>query len=268
MQEFALIITAANVALIACSNVSAEEEAIDASDPTKIYSYAGGGLKYTDYTNNESMLEVRAMGNFGFGEKDTVMFELGYGSHDGDLVPGSNNDITNGRVRWFHLFEMNPDVLKGYRGWATQVDLQLAGSLKGTNGQNTLALGYMAAFGISEKWSFYLPLNVVNTWDKNFEKHNGVGIGAAPMFAYSPDNWWAGAFLQIWPNYTYFVSGNIKNEGAGNIDVTTGGSITPTMLWSLTLQKNVDIDLRSFRRGPSTGLTNDWNVFVNISSYF
>ena len=32
----------------------AADEAIDASDSTKIYSYAGGGIKLTDYTNNET----------------------------------------------------------------------------------------------------------------------------------------------------------------------------------------------------------------------
>ncbi len=47
----------------------------------------------------------------------------------------------------------------------------------------------MAAFGINEQWGFYLPLNVVNSRDKKFEEHNCGGIGAAPMFAYSPDDW-------------------------------------------------------------------------------
>ena len=119
VKKFALIITAANVALIACSNVLAEEEAIDASDPTKIYSYAGGGLKYTDYTNNESMLEVRAMGNFGFGDNDAVMFETAYDFHDGNGIPGDSNAITNIRLRWFHSFDLDSSVVSGYRGWAT-----------------------------------------------------------------------------------------------------------------------------------------------------
>ena len=37
---------------------------------------------------------------------------------------------------------------------ATQVDLQIVGELKDTEDQNTLGLGYMAAFGINEQWSF------------------------------------------------------------------------------------------------------------------
>jgi len=246
----------------------AADEAIDASDPTKIYSYAGGGIKFTDYTNDETMTEIRANGNIGLSPKDMVMFELGYGFHDGDLVPGSNEGLTNARLRWFHLTKMDGSVVSGYRGWGTQVDAQIAGELKGTDGQNTIALGYMAAFGINEKWSFYLPLNFVNTWDKKFEHYNGAGLGMSPMLAFTPGNWWNGAFLQIWPNYTWFVSGELENEGAGNIDINLGGSISPTLIWTLTAQKNVDIDLRSFRRGPTTGLTNDYNFFFNVNKYF
>jgi hypothetical protein len=111
-------------------NPAYAKEEIDPSDPTKIYTYAGGGVKYTDYTNGESMIEVRATGNVAASDSDMVMFELGYGWHDGDLVPGDNSDFTNGRVRWFHLFPMDYSIVTGYRGWATQIDVQLAGPLR------------------------------------------------------------------------------------------------------------------------------------------
>jgi len=243
------------------------EEKIDASDPTKIYTYAGGGLKYTDYTNDESMWEIRATGNLGLSKSDMVMFELGYGWHDGDLVPGDNSDLTNGRLRWFHLFTMK-EVPSGYRGVATQIDLQLAGGLKGTDGSNTLVFGAVPAFAINEQWNFYLPINAVNTWDKGFDNYNGFGIGASPLLVYSPENWWSGAYLQIWPNYTRFISGELSGKGSGNIDVTTGGEITSTVLWSLTGQVNLDEDLKTYRRGRDTGLKNDWNLFFNITTYF
>jgi len=41
------------------AGAASAEEKIDASDPTKIYTYAGGGLKYTDYTNGEPSGTVR-----------------------------------------------------------------------------------------------------------------------------------------------------------------------------------------------------------------
>lgn len=244
------------------------EEKIDASDPTKIYTYAGGGMKYTDYTNGDEMLEMRATGNIGLTNSDMVMFEVGYGWHAGDSGTGDDSDITNARFRYFHLFPMDYAVVSGYRGLAAQVDLQLAGSLKGTDGQNTLVLGALPAFGINEKLSFYLGVNLVNSWDRGFDLWNGVGLGVAPLLVYAPDNWWPGAYLQLWPNYTRFLSGELAGDGAGNVDVTTGGEITAKTLWSVTFQKNLDKDLKTFRRGRDTGLKNDWNVFFNITTYF
>lgn len=251
------------------SNVQAQESSgIDASDPTKIYTYAGLGFKYTDYTNNESMTEIRATGNIGLSASDMIMFEIGYGWSTDDTTEGSDSDITNGRLRWFHLFPMNDSVVSGYRGWGTQIDLQLAGSLKGTDGQNVLALGPLPAFGISENWSFYLPMNIVSSWNKNFEEHNGIGLGVAPLLVYTPPNWWEGAYVQIWPNYTYFVSGELDDTGSGSLDLTLGGNITQTLLWAATFQKNVDEDLNSYRRGRDTELTNDWNAYLNVTMYF
>ncbi|MBL0715696.1 MAG: hypothetical protein JJV98_18575 [Desulfosarcina sp.] len=244
------------------------EEAIDASDPTRIYSYAGGGIKYTDYTNGEHMWEMRVTGNIGLSTQDMVLFEVGYGFHSGDRVKGSSSDFTNGRARWFHIFDMDYSVTSGYRGWATQVDMQVAGSLKGTDGQNTLAVGAMPAFGLGENLSFFLALNVANTWDKDFKHYNGCGLNAAPLLVYSPNNWWKGAWVQIWPGYTKFISGDLSNEGAGNLDVTIGGEITPISFWSLTYQKNYDKDLRSYRRGKSSGLKNDQNIFASVTIYF
>ena len=244
------------------------EEAIDASDPTRVYTYAGGGVKYTDYTNGEEMWEGRVTGNLGITERDMVLFEIGYGSHSGNLVSGSNSGVTNGRARWFHVFNMDYAVTQGYRGWATQVDLQIAGSLKGTDGQNVLAVGAVPAFGLNEKWAFYLPVNIVNSWDKNFDHYNGLGISLAPLLVYSPDNWWKGAYVQLWPNYVRFVSGDLKNEGAGNLDLNIGGAITSMVWWALSYQKNVDKDLTSYRRDRHSGLKNDQNIFISITTYF
>ena len=94
--------------LLLCSPGWAEEQPqIDASDPTKIYSYLGGGPKYTSYTNDEHMWEFRLIGNLGLGPKDMVLVETGYGQHSGDSEPGSDSGLTNTRARWFHLFDMD-----------------------------------------------------------------------------------------------------------------------------------------------------------------
>lgn len=245
-----------------------QSEKIDASDPTKIYTYLGAGPKYTDYTNGEHMTELRVAGNLGLSKKDMVFFNGGYGQHSGDKVPGSNSGLTNARARWFHLVEMDYAVTSGYRGWATQIDLQLAGQLKGTDGQNVLSFGALPAFGLNRQWSLYLPMNVVNSWDKKFGSYNGVGLNISPLLVYSPDNWWDGAYVQFWGGYTRFVSGNLSGEGAGHLDVTVAGKITPTLTWTLLAQKNVDVDLLSYQRGENTGLKNDWNAFLYFTTYF
>jgi len=83
------------------------EERIDASDPTKIYTFMGGGPKYNEYTNGEHMWEARVLGNIAQGEHVSLLFEVGYGWHPGTHNPRRNHGVTNSRLRWFHLWDMN-----------------------------------------------------------------------------------------------------------------------------------------------------------------
>jgi hypothetical protein len=245
-----------------------DDKVIDASDPTKIYTFFGGGLKYNEYTNGESMIELRATGNIGISEVDSVLFEAGYGWHDGSLVAGNDQGMTNVRFRWFHLFDMDYEKVSGYRGMATQIDLQLAGQLKGTDGQNVLAAGIMPAYALGEEWNVYLMLNVVGAWDKSFAKFNGLGLGVAPKIVFSTERWWPGAQIQVTPNVKYFVSGHLQGEGDITLEVNVGGQFTPKLMWDFVGEKNYKLDLTSLRRGIDTGLKNDWNLFFNVTSYF
>ena len=247
------------------------EEAIDASDPTKIYSYAGPGFKYTKYSNGDYMQELRVTGNIGVTQSDMLLFEIGYGDYNGTLLTGEKGSgVTNGRGRWFHLFDMDYSILNGYRGLATQLDLQFEGSVKGTKGSNSLAVGVMPAFGINEQWSFFLPLNYVSSWGEDFDNHQGSGISIAPMLSYSPAKpLWAGFFMQLWPSYTTYLSGDLDGEGGANLDITVGGSPSDKTVLSVTLQQNFDKDLKLFSPSPgASGGPNDWNIFANISFYF
>ncbi|SLN23760.1 hypothetical protein PSA7680_00965 [Pseudoruegeria aquimaris] len=265
MRIFQGFVAAISVLASVSSATLSSAEEIDPSDPTRIYTFVGAGPKYTRYANGESMWEMRVSGNVGL-EKDMIFFDLGYGAHDGTATPGKNNGLTNGRVRWFHLPQMDYSVTSGYRGWATQVDLQFAGQIKGTDAQNTLSIGALPAFGINEQWSFYLPVNLVNGFDKNFDTHLGAGINVSPLLVYSPDNWWNGAFVQFWPGYTRFFSGDLDGTGGANLDLTIGGLITDNVSWSLLTQINLDKDFKRF--GPGAGLANDWNAFLTITTYF
>lgn len=245
-----------------------DDERIDASDPTKIYTYAGGGLKYNDYTNTEYMWEARALGNIGLGERDMLLFEAGYGWHQGDQAPGSDSGLTNARLRWFHLFEQNYELETGYRGLGLQLDVQLAGQLKGTDGQNQVVFGAMPSFALGNGWNLYLMLNVANAWDKGWKYWNGIGPSVTAQFIYDNEDWWPGAQVRFIPTYTYFVAGELENEGSGELELNVGGEISPTVMWDITAQKNFDVDLRTYRREPSEKLENDWNVFINVTSYF
>ena len=267
---------AAGFLLIACTLTrlvfAQEQEAaqVDASDPTKIYSYAGLGFKFTEFANGDSLNELRAIGNIGFSDQDMVLFEIGYGDYSGTVLPGEKGSgVTNGRARYFHLFDMDYTVAKGYRGWATQVDLQFEGSVKGTSGGNTLALGVLPAYGGGPSWSFFLPVNFVSTWGSDFNKHQGNGASIAPLATYAPENGpWPGFYLQIWPSFTRYFSGDLSGEGGAALDLTTGWAITPTIIATATFQQNFDKDLKLYSPRTGTSGPNDWNLFANVSYYF
>jgi len=245
----------------------ANTEAVDASDPTKVYTFAGAGLKYTDYTNGDGMTEVRATGNIGLSPSDMVLFELGYGWHQGDAASeGKDDGLTNSRLRYFHLFKMDYSKM-GYRGMAAQIDLQIAGALKGTDGQNVLALGTLGAWGFTETLNFFAGPIIPSSWDKEFEQYNGTGLGATALLVYSP-HLWKGCYFQLWPSYSYFLNESLKDQGSGNLDLVAGGSFTDTLTWNITFQKNLDVDLNTYRRGRNTGLQNDWNIFASVTAYF
>jgi hypothetical protein len=244
------------------------DEPVDATDPTKIYSFIGAGLKYSEYSNGEHMWEIRATGNVGLTESDMLLFEGGYGKHQGNQAPGSDTGGTRFRFRWFHLFDMNYELERGYRGWGTSVDVQLAGSLKGQNGQNVIIVGGMPTFALGGDWNLYLQLNIANTWDKTFDRWNGIGPGFNAQFIYSPDHWWPGAQVRIIPGYIYWAAGDFEGDGSGEVEINIGGNFSPKITWDVTAKKNFDKDLKSLRREPDNNLENDWNVFLNSSFYF
>ena len=254
--------------LVVAANTAAE--GIDASDPTKIYSYAGPGYKYTRFANGDNLQELRAIGNLGLGNSDMIMFEIGYGSYNGTVLAGEREDgTTNSRARWFHLFNMDYSKPGGYRGLATQIDLQFEGNVKGTKGSNTVAAGVLPAFGINESWSFYLAANYVSTWGEDFDKHQGHGVSIAPMAAYSPAKGpWPGFFMQFWPSYTRYLSGDLDGEGGANLDITVGGSVTEKIVVTVVFQQNFDENLRLHTPSTSSGGPNDWNIFANVNFYF
>ena len=110
LSSVAGLTTIAGFGMLSLPALAEDAPQFDASDPTKIYSFLGGGPKYVDYTNGEHMWEFRLIGNLPLGPRDMVLIESGYGTHSGDSEPGDSSGWTNTRARWFHVFDMNYDL--------------------------------------------------------------------------------------------------------------------------------------------------------------
>jgi hypothetical protein len=110
MRLFRIIGSFATLACLASGVVwAAQSEKVDASDPTKIYSYAGLGYKFTEYDNGDSLNEVRAIGNIGFSDSDMPLFEIGYGNYSATVLSSEKDSgATNGRS----LFPSNRNGLQ------------------------------------------------------------------------------------------------------------------------------------------------------------
>ena len=121
---------------------------------------------------------------------------------------------------------------------------------------------------VSAALNLYLALNGIAAWDEKFQNFSGAGVSISPRFVFSPDDWWAGAQIQVVPDYKYFLTGALDGEGDATLEINVGGQFTPTIMWDVIGQKNYDLDLRSLNRGADTGLKNDWNIFINVTTYF
>ena len=142
-----------------------------------------------------------------------LLFEAGYGWHEGGQAEGKDSGLTDARLRWFHLYDMDYEAETGYRGLGLQLDVQLAGSLKGTDGQNQIVFGAMPVFSLGGGWNLYLMLNVANTWDKGWDYWNGIGPSVTAQLIYDNENWWPGAQVRVIRLILISLPGSSKTMG-------------------------------------------------------
>ena len=64
------------------------------------------------------------------------------------------------------------------------------------------------------------------------------------------------------------VSGNLKDEGGANLDITLGLSPSEKVVVTLVAQQNFDKDLNLYSPNTGTSGPNDWNAFLSASWYF
>ena len=242
-----LPMTCAAALILTSSVTSAEEQQhktpqIDASDPTRIVTFIGAGPKYTQYVDDSNVRELQFSVTVGLGAKDMITVEGGYGYQSATKKYG----MTTTDIRHFHLFKMD-QVEKGYRGWGSSFQLNLAGTLPGTDGQNILGLGASPAYALGGGIDLYPIGMVMNSWDKDFGYYNGGGLNFSPLLSIKMD-YWDGAFVNIWPQYTRFFWGDLGklDAGGGQLRLVTGGKITPTLLWRALAFFPFDKNLRGY----------------------
>jgi len=241
----------------------AKTKQIDASDPTRIVTFLGVGPKITNFVDGSQINEVRVAATVGLGAKDMLTGEIGYGHHTGDKKSG----MTNAQFRHFHLFKMDNSIEQGYRGWGSSVLLNLAGDLRGMDGQNSLGLGASPAFALGNDWQLYPIAMVLNSWDKEFSHYNGGGLNLSPMITKKID-WWDGGFIAIWPKYNRFLWGGLSGAGGGEIQMTVSGKFTPSLIWRLQGFHMFDKDFRGFDHKNGFDSTAKNSLFFRVESYF
>ncbi len=246
------------------SGQGGEKQKIDASDPTRIVTFIGLGPKYTQYVDGSNVKELQFSLSMGLGVKDMISVEGGYGYQSATRQYG----WTNIDIRHFHLFRMDK-VDKGYRGWGSSFQLNIAGSLPGTDGQNLLGLGGSPAFALGNGMDIYPIVMVMNSWDKHFGHYNGGGLNFSPLLSIKMD-YWDGAFINIWPQYTRYFWGDLGklDAGGGQLRLVTGGKITPTLLWRLLAFYPFDKNLRGYSHNGGFDPRGRQAYLFRIEQYF
>ena len=236
---------------------------IDASDPTRIVTFIGIGPKTTRYTDGSNIDELRVNATVGIGAKDMIIAEFGYGRNTGEDKRG----WTNTQIRHFHLFRMDNTIPRGYRGWGSSIEVNLAGDLRGMDGQQSLAIGGSPAFALGNDWDIYPIVMVLNSWDRYFAYYNGGGINFSPLLTKKLD-WWEGAFVAFWLQYNRFFWGNLSGNGGGQLQMTLSGKFTPTLIWRLQGFTMFDKDFRGYDHINGFDPRPRNAAFLRLESYF
>lgn len=266
LRHIALLFLLGNLTFV--SHTIAWDGAIDTIDPTQIYTGVGISIGSSDYENGESRRELRGSFSWALTADDMLQVESGYGRHESDTAGGDETGLTRTRLYYRQRLPFDDSLQYGFRGMAFQVELQLSGELKGTDGQTILSGGGTPAIRVSKSLDIYPVVDLINSFDKNFQNYNGTGFEVAPLISYAPDYLWPGAVLQVEPSYTQYVFGQFAFGNSRNLRVAGGGIMFNTLHWSLSAEKHAGRDLLTWRGDNSADLKHDWSAAFRLLATF
>jgi hypothetical protein len=247
------------------TDVPAKVETFDPSDPTRIDARWGLGYKYSDYTQGASLNELRGKLALQLNKKDLVTVDVGVGRSQDVPQVADESGLTDGRFRYFRMWNVDRSILAGYQGIGTSVELQTQGQVPGTDGSNSLALGGMGAFGLGEGLATFVNPIVASVWSRNFEEHLGWTLRVDVFLTYKPGWPWKGTYLKARPSLSYGVSGALEGDGSGLLELVIGAPFTRTFWWDLQYRIFSDTDLPAHSIGREENLATRWSLFLSFT---
>ncbi|MBK1791362.1 hypothetical protein [Persicirhabdus sediminis] len=259
---------AASMLLVGVVTTSGALANYDPSNPASTGSQISATLGYRDFKQGEAMTEMRMNWGLTASPNDVLNFDFGYGWHDGNARGKTDSGLTTTHFSWIHDFGMDTYMSEGYQGLASAFELDLAGRVRGTGGQNVLSFSMIPGFGMADGVSAYMGLGLTSSWDKDFARHNGLGFDIAPSLIFRPYQMWQGGYVEVVPRFKSFFTGNLSGETATTLEINTGGNITQTFMWTCGFQKNFNVDLETYRHGRYTSPKNDWRLNLGLTKSF
>ncbi len=247
---------------------AAKPETYDPSDPTRVDARTGGGFKYTAYDPEGYLLEFRAKVALQLNPKDLLTVDIGIGENKGATGIPNEFGLTDGRFRYFRMWDVDRSVVAGWQGWGSSVELQTPGTVPGTDGSGLIALGGMGAFGLGKGFAAFVNPIVSSVWTNNLDQHLGIAVRGDVFFTYKPGVLWEGAYLKVRPSVSYGVSQAIESKLSALVEASVGGAFTRTFWWDVQGRVFFERDLERATEGRESGLADDWSVYLSFTYFF
>lgn len=240
----------------------------DPSDPTRVDTRGGFGVKNTEYDPSGQLRELRAKIAVQLNPKDLVTIDIGVGKNLN--VPGESDEfgLTDVRFRFFRMWNVDRSIVAGWQGWGTSLELQTPGNVPGTDGSGLVALGAMGALGLGSGFSAFLNPIVSTVWTRGFDQHLGIAARFDLFLTYKPGTLWTGAYFKLKPSVSYGLSDEIQDQGAANLEASVGGAFSRVLWWDIQARTFLEKELDRETEGRESGVADDWSLYLSLTYFF